>query len=159
MKHFLRKKYMWACLSSVFLLGSSSYILLKTFVLPQEIAAVESVSNETSTSTTDTKNTSNSSSFEPVITDNSYQDENINITLSSERVDETTVYVADITVSDSSYLKTALANNTYGRNIKETTSAIAQEQQAILAINGDYYGFRDTGYVLRNGTLYMVISQ
>lgn len=154
MKHFLRKKYMWACLSSVFLLGSSSYILLKTFVLPQEIAAVESVSNETSTSTTDTKNTSNSSSFEPVITDNSYQDENINITLSSERVDETTVYVADITVSDSSYLKTALANNTYGRNIKETTSAIAQEQQAILAINGDYYGFRDTGYVLRNGTLY-----
>ena len=154
MKHFLRKKYMWACLSSVFLLGSSSYILLKTFVLPQEIAAVESVSNETSTSTTDTKNTSNSSSFEPLITDNSYQDENINITLSSERVDETTVYVADITVSDSSYLKTALANNTYGRNIKETTSAIAQEQQAILAINGDYYGFRDTGYVLRNGTLY-----
>ncbi|MEM5666849.1 phosphodiester glycosidase family protein [Enterococcus faecium] len=145
---------MWACLSSVFLLGSSSYILLKTFVLPQEIAAVESVSNETSTSTTDTKNTSNSSSFEPLITDNSYQDENINITLSSERVDETTVYVADITVSDSSYLKTALANNTYGRNIKETTSAIAQEQQAILAINGDYYGFRDTGYVLRNGTLY-----
>ncbi len=78
-----------------------------------------------------------------MITDNSYQDENINITLSSERVDETTVYVADITVSDSSYLKTALANNTYGRNIKETTSAIAQEQQAILAINGDYYGFRD----------------
>lgn len=154
MKHFLRKKYMWACLSSVFLLGSSSYILLKTFVLPQEIAAVESVSNETSTSTTDTKNTSNSSSFEPLITDNSYQDENINITLSSERVDETTVYVADITVSDSSYLKTALANNTYGRNIKETTSAIAQEQQAILAINGDYYSFRDTGYVLRNGTLY-----
>ncbi|MEN2277612.1 phosphodiester glycosidase family protein [Enterococcus faecium] len=129
-------------------------VLLKTFVLPQEIAAVESVSNETSTSTTDTKNTSNSSSFEPLITDNSYQDENINITLSSERVDETTVYVADITVSDSSYLKTALANNTYGRNIKETTSAIAQEQQAILAINGDYYGFRDTGYVLRNGTLY-----
>lgn len=63
MKHFLRKKYMWACLSSVFLLGSSSYILLKTFVLPQEIAAVESVSNETSTSTTDTKNTSNSSSL------------------------------------------------------------------------------------------------
>lgn len=154
MKHFLRKKYMWACLSSVFLLGSSSYILLKTFVLPQKIAAVESVSNETSTSTTDTKNTSNSSSFEPLITDNSYQDENINITLSSERVDETTVYVADITVSDSSYLKTALANNTYGRNIKETTSAIAQEQQAILAINGDYYSFRDTGYVLRNGTLY-----
>lgn len=41
MKLFLRKKYMWACLSSVFFLGSSSYILLKTFVLPQEIASVE----------------------------------------------------------------------------------------------------------------------
>lgn len=96
---------MWACLSSVFFLGSSSYILLKTFVLPQEIASVETISKETSSSTTDTKSTSNSSSFEPVITDNSYQDENINITLSSERVDETTVYVADITVSDSSYFQ------------------------------------------------------
>jgi Exopolysaccharide biosynthesis protein related to N-acetylglucosamine-1-phosphodiester alpha-N-acetylglucosaminidase len=33
-------------------------------------------------------------------------------------------------------------------------SEIAQEQGAVLAVNGDYYGFRDTGIVIRNGVLY-----
>lgn len=31
---------------------------------------------------------------------------------------------------------------------------MAEENQAILAINGDFYGFRSTGFVMRNGTLY-----
>ena len=76
------------------------------------------------------------------------------ITLTEKRVDETTVYIADIQTTDSSHLQTALAENTFGRNIKETTSAMAAENEAVLAINGDYYGFRSTGFVLRNGTLY-----
>jgi exopolysaccharide biosynthesis protein len=62
--------------------------------------------------------------------------------------------VADVTVSDISVLKTALANNTYGRNITDTTSNMAKENNAILAINGDYYGARQAGYVIRNGNLY-----
>ncbi len=60
----------------------------------------------------------------------------------------------DIQVSDATFLKTALAQDTYGRNIKAVTSSIAASHDAILAINGDFYGFRDAGYVLRNGTLY-----
>ena len=36
----------------------------------------------------------------------------------------------------------------------ENTSEIAAENNAILAINGDYYGSRENGYVLRNGVLY-----
>ena len=51
-------------------------------------------------------------------------------------------------------MQSAFANNTYGRNIKQTTSEIASSNNAILAINGDYYGFRNYGYVLRNGTIY-----
>ena len=31
---------------------------------------------------------------------------------------------------------------------------MASENQAILAINGDYYGARQTGYVIRNGVIY-----
>ncbi|MBR4211196.1 MAG: phosphodiester glycosidase family protein [Oscillibacter sp.] len=42
----------------------------------------------------------------------------------------------------------------YGRNIKDKTSAIAADNGAILAINGDYYGARERGYVIRNGILY-----
>ena len=47
-----------------------------------------------------------------------------------------------------------MANNTYGRNITDTTSDIADENNAVLAINGDYYGARQSGYVIRNSKLY-----
>jgi exopolysaccharide biosynthesis protein len=57
-------------------------------------------------------------------------------------------------ISDPSYLKTARAQNTYGRNIEQTTSSMAAAHNAIFAVNGDYYGFRDEGFVLRNGTVY-----
>ena len=84
----------------------------------------------------------------------SYQDENLSITLSTCRVSDTTVYVADVTVSSAQYLKTAFANNTYGKNVTATTSSIAQANGAILAINGDYYGVQEKGYVIRNGIVY-----
>jgi len=93
-------------------------------------------------------------STEPVVTDSSYRDENISITVTQYRVNETTVYVADVTVSSPEYLKSALAKGKYGRNIKEETSQIAEEAGAILAINGDFYGARTSGYVIRNGVLY-----
>lgn len=64
------------------------------------------------------------------------------------------VYIADVTVSDVSFLRAGLANGVFGRNIKETTSDIAKENNAIFAINGDFYGFRDSGPVIRNGVLY-----
>ena len=84
----------------------------------------------------------------------SYSDSNVSITLKEYREYDSTIYVADVTVSDVSYLKTALASNTYGRNITDTTSDMANDNNAILAINGDYYGARQSGYVIRNGSLY-----
>ena len=36
----------------------------------------------------------------------------------------------------------------------ETTSQMAKNHDAILAINGDYYGSQENGYVIRNGILY-----
>ena len=83
-----------------------------------------------------------------------YSDSNTSITLKQYRAYDSNIYVADVTVSDVSVLKTALANNTYGRNITNTTSNMAKENNAILAINGDYYGARQAGYVIRNGNLY-----
>ena len=84
----------------------------------------------------------------------SYSDDNIQIEVSSLRAYDTDIYVADVQVSSAQYLKTALAQNAFGRNLKDTTSDMAEAAGAILAINGDYYGFRDEGYVLRNGVLY-----
>jgi exopolysaccharide biosynthesis protein len=65
-----------------------------------------------------------------------------------------TYYVADVTLTDATVLQSAFANNEFGTNIVENTSAIAEDNGAVFAINGDYYGFRDTGIVIRNGVVY-----
>ncbi|HNX29649.1 MAG TPA: phosphodiester glycosidase family protein [Syntrophomonadaceae bacterium] len=129
------------------------FVLLDTFVIPKSIQSVE-------TEPTDTEKAApelNKSAV--VITDNIYKDENIKITIETYREYDTTIYVADVQLTDAAYLKTALAGNTYGRNITEKTSAIAAAHNAVLAVNGDYYGFRDYGYVLRNGTVYRNIAR
>jgi len=86
--------------------------------------------------------------------DYTYKDANIIISLTTYRKYDTDIYVADVKLSSADYLKTALAENTYGRNIKAYTSVIAEENNAILAINGDFYGAQSQGYVIRNGVLY-----
>ena len=83
----------------------------------------------------------------------SYEDEQIRIDLTSCRTKDTTVYVAEVLLASPEYLKTALAKETYGRNVTAATSEIAKEHDAILAINGDFYGARTSGYVIRNGAL------
>lgn len=68
--------------------------------------------------------------------------------------DTVTWFVADVTVSDATIVRTAFANDTFGENVIANPSAIAAQVGAVLAINGDYYGFRDTGIVIRNGVAY-----
>ncbi len=90
---------------------------------------------------------------EAVSTGNSYKDENISVTVSEYRENDTDIYVADVQLSSPEYLQTALAQGVYGRNVKEETSTIAENNNAILAVNGDYYGAREAGYVIKNGEL------
>ena len=68
--------------------------------------------------------------------------------------DKVTVYVADVQVSDATIIRAAFAEDTFGTNVIAKTSDIAAQASAVLAINGDYYGFRDTGIVIRNGVAY-----
>ena len=84
----------------------------------------------------------------------SYTADGVSITLKQERVSDTEVYIADIVFDDPSALLSGLANGSFGRNISQKTSEIAESAGAVLAVNGDYYGFRDSGYVMRNGYLY-----
>ncbi len=143
----------------VLLLVFTTYVVLDTFVITRVYgdASSDSTSSElqsgngwSETSSDD----SDTSSLEAVVTSDSYTDDNIQITLTEYRENDTTIYVADVTVSDPSYLQTALAQGSYGKNVTEKTSTIASGVNAILAINGDYYGAQEKGYVIRNGTLY-----
>lgn len=86
--------------------------------------------------------------------ENNFRDDNISISLSQYRIKDTKVYVADIKLSSAQYLKTAFAYDSYGKNITAKTSQIAAAHNAIFAINGDYYGTREAGIVIRNGIVY-----
>ncbi|MBG0783490.1 MAG: phosphodiester glycosidase family protein [Anaerolineaceae bacterium] len=178
-RNSMKNKHTFAYLYSIVLIVFTAWSLLDTFVLADEITIVDASSANT-TIFTDLENETNTSSTEsdtpdeavagnsevivteeteatvqePVIADYSYRDANIQITIEIIRQYDTDIYIADVVISDIAYLKTALANNTFGRNIKETTSDMSAEHDAILAINGDYYGFRSLGFVLRNGVLY-----
>ena len=118
--------------------------------------------NSSTASTTTIKNFDEEealASAAEVTTDNSgssqdYEDGNIKITYTQYTTNDTTIHVADVQLSSAEYLKTAFADNTYGKNVTQTTSDIAAANNAVLAINRDYYGVQEKGYVIRNGVLY-----
>ena len=143
---FFKKSYTYATCFGILLTSSFSYSMLKTFVLSDAIQTVKAT-------TTDTK-AAEEAAASATTTDTSYSDDNIQVSLTEKTVENTQVYIADITVSTSDYLKTAFAQNTYGTNVTAKTSVTAAENNAILAINGDYYGANSTGYVIRNGVVY-----
>ncbi len=123
--------------------------------------ASESENNAQSSETIQTENgTSNSADSgdetgaDTIISADTYSDGNITIAITEYREYDTSIYVADIVLSSAQYLRTAFAKNTYGRNVTEKTSEIGGDVGAVLAINGDYYGSQENGYVLRNGVLY-----
>ena len=145
---FLKKRYAYASVFGLLLTGSFSYSMLKTFVLAETISTVASTSSSTNTAT------ASQAAKTATVTDSSYKDDNISINLTETTVNNTQVYVADITVSSSDYLKTAFAQNAFGTNVTAKTSETATDNNAILAVNGDYYGANSTGYVIRNGVVY-----
>ncbi|UDY24047.1 phosphodiester glycosidase family protein [Nocardioides sp. Kera G14] len=63
-------------------------------------------------------------------------------------------FVADLVLTDATVLRTGFANGEFGQNIVENTSTIAKANNAVFAVNGDYYGFRSTGMEVRNGVAY-----
>ena len=83
-----------------------------------------------------------------------YEDEHISVTVTEYDENDTTIYVADVQLSSARYMKTAFAEDTFGKNITAATSEIAAAHGAILAVNGDFCGARTTGYVIRNGIVY-----
>lgn len=134
--------------------GGAAAWALDRFVIPH--AQITNVSEYEASQAGTTTTSDNSASA--TVTDTSYTQGDTGVTISTVTTgsgDSTvTYYVADVVLSDATTLKSAFAEDTYGENITETTSAIAEDHNAIFAINGDYYGFRDTGIVIRNGVVY-----
>ena len=205
-KKFLKKPLALSIAAGLIIASLDSYVLLKTFVIPEVQAVVvkntdttiaqaaentatdeaangagnaeadntatsgtnNAVSDNTGTAGTTTENqtvadtttentaaTGNTAATtQKTVTDTSYKDGNVDITITTVRKNNTTVYVADVKLLDANYLKTALAYDSFGTNVTETTSSMASNNNAILAVNGDYYGADRSGYVIKNGVIY-----
>lgn len=97
---------------------------------------------------------SNSTKSTAQSSDTTYKTDDTSITLSTYREYDTNIYVAEVELSKNAQIETAFAQNSYGKNVTATTSSMAESSAAILAINGDYYGARDNGYVIRDGIIY-----
>ena len=84
--------------------------------------------------------------------DYTYQDDRLFVAIKRYEEQNLVYFVADIQVQNAAVLQAALSGDkAYGR--EEPVSAIAQRNQAILAINADDYGSHEYGVIIRNGSL------
>ncbi len=139
---------------TILLVGTSGLAVLDTLFISKSYTKF---SNETTT--TSQSASSSSTGTATVNTATAYEDDNKAISIETYERNSTQIHVATVTVKGDASIKTALADETYGRNVKAKTSTTAQSVNAILAVNGDYYGARDAGYVIRNGQLLRSDSQ
>lgn len=169
-----QKKRKWPVivLVIVLVLGTVLYSLANRYLIPHvEVAVVDSTLGSGSSGGGSSSSASGSGSAATTIEttaaaaqadatsdDWNYKSDDLDISIkqvvTGSGSDQITYYVADVVVDDATDLRSALANNSFGTNITDTTSNIASNAGAILAINGDYYGFRDDGVIIRGGTLY-----
>jgi exopolysaccharide biosynthesis protein len=118
-------------------------------------------STQTSTTGSSAGNTTASSegtdgnAVPATITDTSYADatKSISITKAStgSGANKITYFVVDIKLTSAEDLRAGLADNAQGAAF---TSDIAAANNAIFAINGDYFRDRSDGIIIRNGVIY-----
>lgn len=136
--------------------GATAWALDRFVVQHVEISDVSAYEANQAGTAADT--TSDTGTASGVTTDTTYVSDSSDISISTVVTgsgDSTvTYYVADVVLDDAATLKSAFANDSFGENITDTTSTIAEAHNAVFAINGDYYGFRDTGIVIRNGVVF-----
>jgi exopolysaccharide biosynthesis protein len=116
-------------------------------------ATTETSSHDTATSGAD----AGSGDIDYTATDSTY--ESATASISIEKVSTgsgnsaLTYYVADVQLTSGTILQAGLADGFESGRV-DYTSSIAEANNAILAINGDYCTARNSGVIIRNGVLY-----
>ncbi|MFD2699605.1 phosphodiester glycosidase family protein [Paenibacillus shunpengii] len=154
-----KRKGMLISLMILIIVGVILYGLADRYLIEhvEVVVTDETAESNQAASTAESSNTS-ASTTEAEYDDWNYTSDDIQIQIDQVQTgsgeDQITYYVADVVLKNADLLRTAFANDSFGTNIIENTSDIASGKNAIFAINGDYYGFRSDGVIIRNGTLY-----
>ena len=80
----------------------------------------------------------------------SYDDGTLKVRIETGTVDEVTVYYIYVTITDKSQLRTATAGKPQSKTVAPVY-AMAAQNNAVLAFNGDFYNYRDAGVIYRSG--------
>lgn len=92
---------------------------------------------------------------EVVVTENQYKSANVSIKCTTYTTSRLVYHVQDIYIKSMDCFKTAFANDHYAKGSNSAKFlTLANSKNAIAAINGDQYGARQSGVVIRNGYLY-----
>ena len=84
---------------------------------------------------------------------NYYLDDTIMVITWKQVIDETVYTMSEVKIADPSQFRRFFADGEYGSDKKYTPSEMAKTVNAVVAINGDFYGFRDIGIVVYNSQL------
>ena len=83
-------------------------------------------------------------------TEDSFEDASMKVHMYREEVDGCTFNVAEVTIADPSQLRTAVTPKGKTNRI----STLARQNNAVVAIGGDYFRNEEGGYVVRMGEVY-----
>lgn len=89
---------------------------------------------------------------EPVVTENSYQSDDVNMTISTRRVSNSDVFVVDIYVRSVECFQRYHAGDKYGKTTAKVPK-MAQNNGAIVAMTGDSGHYFTKGWSISNGQI------
>ena len=132
------------------LIGTSGMVVADTLFISKSLAkfsndtaaATNTGTSASGTGTSGNSSSSGTSTTPTVSTATAYEDDTKSITIETYERNNTQIHVATVKIKGNASIKTALADETYGRNVTAKTSTTAKSVNAVLAINGDYYGAR-----------------
>ena len=96
---------------------------------------------------------------EVIITDNSYTSPYVSVSIDTveygENYDKVTYYVADIYIASIDNFTTYVANNDFSYFSTQDAVEMNAAAEAILSISGDFCTYQASGFLARNGNVYM----
>lgn len=86
--------------------------------------------------------------------DAEYEDESIHVTIEHVEYRRVSCIVCRITIKDPSQLRTIAANDNFKDTEVVRVNTMVNKSNAVLALNGDYFKFNASGYLVRQMTVH-----
>jgi len=88
-----------------------------------------------------------------------YYDETLLVICWKEIINNGCYSFSEVKIADGSQLRRAIADNTYGASVQLYPTAMAKAANAVVAINGDFYSYRQQGITVYQRQLYRFVPQ